>query len=240
MTALPPANQTIRQIWNTALDLLFPPRCVGCKRQGAWLCARCRAQAPPLPEPLCVHCGQSITSGDLCLDCQNRPLALHGLRSAHFFEGPLCSAIYAFKYNGLRQMAGPLGEMLFAGYTRFAIAADMMVPVPLHAARQSQRGFNQSLLLAQDLAGRVHLPVDGEHLLRMRNTRPQVGLGATARRSNVDGAFAWAGESLGGQRVLLIDDVCTTGATLESCADALYTAGAASVWGLTLVRERRD
>jgi ComF family protein len=233
------ASQTLLQVWNTALDLLFPPRCVSCKRRGAWLCARCRAKLVPIPDPLCVHCGQSITSGDLCPACQERPLALHGLRSAHLLEGPLRSAIHAFKYNGLRPLAGPLGEMLFAGHTRFAMAADIIVPVPLHRARQSQRGFNQSLLLAQELAGRVHLPVDGRHLVRLRDTRPQVGLGATARRTNVQGAFTWTGESLAGQRVLLVDDVCTTGATLESCADALYDGGAAEVWGLTLAREKQ-
>ena len=138
----------------------------------------------------------------------------------------------------MRALARPLGEILAEGYERYRLPADLIVPVPLHPARHSQRGFNQSLLLAEELSTHTHVPLNHRDLLRVRDTVSQVGLGAADRRTNVQGAFAWQGGLLKGQHVLLIDDVCTTGATMEACALALSSAGAASVWGLTLAREK--
>ncbi len=230
----------LRVLASSLLDLLFPPRCVSCKRLGAWLCARCRQSVEFVAPPLCVHCGRGIDSGTECASCRSRRLALDGLRAAAYFGGPLRDAIHAFKYSGVRELAGPLGDILYEGYQRYSLNVSLLVPVPLHKARHSQRGFNQSLLLAQELAARGGMPVSQRGLLRTRDTPSQVGLDAAGRRKNVQGAFAWQGPSLQGQSVLLIDDVCTTGATMEACAAALFSAGAPSVWGLTLAREKRD
>jgi ComF family protein len=205
---------------------------------GAWICTRCRKQIEAINPPLCVHCGRGVERGAVCYLCRSHRPALDGLRAAAYFGGSLREAIHAFKYNGVRALAGPLGEILYDGYLRHAIHADVLVPVPLHDARHSQRGFNQSLLLAQELARRSGLAVGQAGLLRTRDTRSQVGLGAAERRANVHEAFAWQGGSLASRRVLLIDDVCTTGATMEACAAPLYLAGALSVWGLTLAREK--
>jgi ComF family protein len=230
--------QAASRLWATALDLLFPPRCVACKRRGAWLCARCQQLIQPIPDPVCQSCGRGIDSGFVCDTCRHHPLALNGARSSAYFEGPLRLAIHHFKYNGLRTLAGPLGDLLGAAYARYSLRVDLIVPVPLHRSRQSQRGFNQSELLAARLSVMTAVPHTASGLLRMRNTPSQVGLSAAQRRDNVREAFSWQGASLQRQRVLLIDDVCTTGATLEACASALHTAGAASVWALTLARER--
>ena len=188
--------------------------------------------------PFCVHCGRGIDRGTECFLCRSHRPALDGLRAAAYFGGPLRDAIHSFKYNGVRELAGPLGEILYEGYQRYALSAGLLVPVPLHKARHSHRGFNQSLLLAQELARRSRLPMSQHDLLRTRDTPSQVGLDAAGRRKNVQGAFAWQGPSLQGQSVLLIDDVCTTGATMEACAATLFGAGAQSVWGLTLAREK--
>lgn len=232
------AGDALRSITSSALDLLFPPRCVSCKRRGAWFCARCRSSMNLIVPPFCDRCGQSVASGRLCDACRRRAPAIDGLRAVAYLDGGLRQAIHALKYNGVRALAQPLGEVLSEGYRRYALQADLIVPVPLHSARHSQRGFNQSLLLARELAVRVACPLDGNNLQRVRDTRSQVGLTARDRHSNVQGAFAWQGAPLQGQRVLLIDDVCTTGATMEACAAALCAAGAASVWGLALARER--
>jgi ComF family protein len=113
---------------------------------------------------------------------------------------------------------------------------DLVIPVPLHPSRQKERGFNQAGLLASVLAERARLPLNDGHLTRTRATPPQVGLGAEERKVNVQDAFIWEGNGLEGVRVLLIDDVCTTGATLEACAVALQAGGARLVWALTLAR----
>jgi ComF family protein len=220
------------------LDLFFPPRCVACKRRGAWFCARCRSQIETIAAPLCVHCGQGTEGEPICATCKQHPPKLDGLRAAGYLEGTLRLAIHAFKYTGVRELAAPLGEVLAEGYARYSLPADLIVPVPLHEARRNQRGFNQSLLLAEQLSTHTHLPVNQHDLLRLRDTASQVGLRALDRRKNVHGAFAWQGGSLKGRQVLLIDDVCTTGATIEACAAALLAAGAANVWGLTLAREK--
>jgi ComF family protein len=113
---------------------------------------------------------------------------------------------------------------------------DVVVPVPLHTARLRERGYNQAALLARELAQQAGLPIDEGTLVRKRATAPQVELNAKQRKENVHGAFYCSGNALTGKRVLLIDDVCTTGATLEACAVALYENGARSVQALTLAR----
>ena len=231
-------QSALSQLWAMTLDLFFPPHCVNCRRTGAWFCQRCRRAMAPIAEPVCRGCGQGIAQGTLCASCRSTPLALEGIRSAYYFEGPLREAIHAFKYKGVRMLGQPLGEMLYDGFSRYQLAADIIVPVPLHPSRQGQRGFNQSLLLAEHLAQQTGLRLAAHELRRTRNTPSQVGLHAQQRRANVHDAFVWSGAPLQGQRALVIDDVCTTGSTIEACAAALSTAGAASVWGLTLARER--
>lgn len=232
------AGDALRTVAAAALDLLFPPRCVSCKRRGAWFCTRCRSAMSVIEAPYCQRCGQSTSGASLCAACQRRPPAVSGLRAVAYLDGGLRQAIHAFKYNGVRALAQPLGETLADGYRRYALNADLIVPVPLHAARLNERGFNQALLLARRLGVHTGQPVSSGELARTRETPSQIGLSARDRHTNVQGAFAWQGGALHSRRVLLIDDVCTTGATMEACAAPLFAAGAASVWGLTLARER--
>jgi ComF family protein len=208
-----------------ALDLLFPPRCVGCGRGGSWFCAACAAAIVPAP----------AWSAGL------EPLA--GLWVTGLYEDPLRLAIQALKYEGKRQVAGPLGRLLAATYRRQMqyskrLRFDAVVPVPLHARRQVERGYNQSALLARGLARGVGLPLRDDVLWRWRHTPQQVGLDADRRQANVAGAFACAPRhpALAGTTLLLVDDVCTTGATLAACAETLRAAGVREVWGLTLAR----
>ncbi|MBN1135675.1 MAG: ComF family protein [Anaerolineae bacterium] len=165
---------------------------------------------------------------------------MDGLRACAFHSGPLRTAIHQFKYEGLRSLAAPLGQLMSQAWSELAPVdgLDAIVPVPLHPTRQRERGYNQASLLAREFGPSLHCPVIEDELFRVKATAPQINLSMEQRRANMRHAFECARGSLAGKRVLLVDDVCTTGATLEAAAAALYQAGAASVWSFTLARAR--
>jgi ComF family protein len=152
------------------------------------------------------------------------------------FEGSIRSAIHQFKYSYVRDLAVPLGEMLVSYWREMPVEVDVIVPVPLHIRRLRERGYNQSALLAQHLGTSLRIRVDCDCLRRSRYTVSQTQLDAQERSRNVQGAFACVGRGVDGGRVLLVDDVCTTGATRGACCRALQEGGAASVWALTVAR----
>jgi ComF family protein len=172
----------------------------------------------------------------LCRDCRVRPLTIAGIRSVVYLDGPLRKAIHRLKYTGIMALSEPLAQYMADYLTANPLAVDVVVPVPLHHRRQRERGFNQSVLLARGVAAASGLDVDERALARIRATVPQVGLDIYERRVNVMGAFEAHGNRVEGRRVLVVDDVCTTGATLEACGQALTAAGARSVWGFALAR----
>ncbi len=221
----------------TLLDFLFPPRCGGCGRSGQWFCDQCVAALAYLKPPLCLHCGQEMHGQRECRACRRHPLpaALSGVRALAHHEGSLRRAIHALKYERLSAIAEPLGGLLCHYLESNPFPFTLIMPVPLHAERQAERGYNQSALLAAAVSRRSGQPINASALTRQRNTPPQVGLNESERRKNLIDAFQCS-VRLDGQQVLLIDDVCTTGATMMECASALHAAGAASVWGLTLAR----
>ncbi len=222
--------------WDFLCDLVYPPHCAVCGRLGAWFCADCTQGIVPVSPPLCRHCGKTVAREGLCWNCQEGHSRLAGMRSAGLHLPPLQQAIHAFKYEGMRVLAEPLGAVMADAWRRDPLPASTIMPVPLHPKRLRQRGYNQSLLLARILGERIGLPLREGLLIRARNTRAQVGLGQEERLINVSEAFRCPGGTLQGERVLLVDDVLTTGATLESCAGVLLDAGAAEVWALTLSR----
>jgi len=172
----------------------------------------------------------------LCARCAKAPLAIHGIRSVALFEGTVRQAIHRFKYNFAREMVVPLGNLMVDYWWRSGLSADGLVPVPLHRRRRRERGFNQAELLSTYLGREIGLDVLVGALRRTRYTASQTKLGPEERHRNVEGAFACGDAGVAGRRILLVDDVCTTGATLEACSRALMEGGAQSVWALTLAR----
>lgn len=225
-----------RALRQALLDLFFPPRCVACRRIGGWFCAACQHTIEKILPPVCNRCGRPLLHR-ACPYCEKLPLQIDGTRATAFFEGALRHAIHILKYNHRPELAQPLGEMLSAYLSAYPLPVDVLIPVPLHAERERARGYNQSVLLAQVLGERNRLPVWHAALTRTRHTRPQVELDAADRRENVREAFA-AEPRVAGKHVLLIDDVCTTGATMDACGSALLKCGAKSVWGLAIARSR--
>jgi ComF family protein len=206
----------IRDLLDRLLDMLFPDRCVACGRMGALLCESCRGGLRPYPP-------------------EAPPAGLDGMAVAYLYGGPLRKAIHRMKYTGMRRVAVPLGDLLADHLRAAPQPADALMAVPLHAGRLAERGFNQSEELAARIARRTGLPlVPG--LARCRDTGHQASLGRRARRGNVEGAFVWAIHAPPPARVLIVDDVLTTGATLAACADALRAAGTREVRAVALAR----
>ena len=218
------------------LNLLFPPRCIVCGQVDSWLCDECAPKLPQLQGPVCARCGVPVTHPPLCPRCRQTPLRLQQVRSVFLFDGRPRAAIHHLKYRHGRELAAPLGRLLADYMATNPMPVDLVVPVPLHPRRLRQRGYNQAALLACELGRQAGLPVDQDGLQRVRETASQMRLNAAERQVNVRDAFACSNGNAQGRQVLLVDDVCTTGATLEACADALRAGGAKAVWALTLAR----
>jgi len=223
---------TLHSVYRYFLDFFFPPRCVQCRSVGQSICGKCLARIEWVGAPVCRVCGQPLEKivRHTCVD----PHILRWVRSAAVYSGPMRRAIHALKYSSDRILALFLVDIAFPRFEMPSLEFDRIVPVPLGPLREKERGYNQSVLLAEALSLKTQIPLDGKCLIRFRETRSQVGLTQDERKQNVHRAFS--ASSVAAKNILLVDDVCTTGATLQSCAEALRSAGAESVAGLTLAR----
>jgi len=229
-------------------DVVFPRDCVGCgtplrPASRGEFCAGCLASLPWMPEPVCAVCGEGFKvpspgdadrfAGRVCVRCREDPPPFIRARAAFAYQGAIRHAVQALKFRGRRAAGGALGRLMVEGLDRAGEIPQgiaMIAPVPLHRSRLRQRGYNQAALVAEPLAAALGLPLEEDVLVRERPTPPQVGLDRRERVLNLAGAFAvTAPGRVGGKRVLVVDDVLTTGATVSACAGALVKAGAQEV-----------
>jgi ComF family protein len=241
-------------IFARLIDLIYPHRCAECRSfivhdtdgDGVAcrnICFSCLANFHTLDSSHCTICGRPFASraGDshVCETCLRRRPAFDTLGAPYLYEGSLTTVIHRFKYGGKRELVLSLGPLLssFARAWAPAEKASLVMPVPLHPRRLRERGFNQSKLLAAYVARDLGTPLDFLSLRRVRYTIPQTGLRKTERRKNVRRAFGLERpERVSGKRVLLVDDVATTGNTLNECARVLLKAKAEKVSALVLAR----
>ncbi len=237
--------EAARLAWDGLLDFLYPPRCLVCEEHARpALCNSCTACFTPVPTPACPVCGRPVEGSSPCRLCAGMPTggggdwAFASARAAAIYEGPLRHAIHRFKYGRMILLGEPLGAFLANRLVVDGLlgeAVDAVVPVPIHPVRQRERGFNQTELLAAPVAAMLSVPLLPRALRRVRRTPPQVGLPPEARRANLQDAIAAPEPKLlAGCRVLLVDDVFTTGTTTDTCARSLKEAGAACVYVATL------
>jgi ComF family protein len=228
----------VAKLGEIILDLLFPKWCIGCGKRGDLICFSCQSLLPRIMPPLCPKCGKPQPSGILCSGCVSWKAEIDGIRSPFRFDGVMRQAIYNLKYRNLRTLAVPLANLIYDYLVDNSVPGDVLVPVPLHRKRLRERGYNQSQLLARELSKLINLPVIESCLIRKQHALPQARTATVEeRQTNVAGAFTCRDDRLREKRVLLIDDVSTSGATLDACAAALKAFGVSSVWGLVLARE---
>jgi competence protein ComFC len=241
------------------VSIFFPAGCRICEQlltraSRVPICDECLASFAPLTENVCEICGRPIQSTSLhdtgqnrCQTCREKPpgqektYAFDRARSFAAYDGPLVRAILLLKFKRMEPLGAWFAERLAEVVNTQGLQADVVVPVPLHRDRERERGYNQADLIARPLAKRLKLPHRGILLVRTRPRPDKHVLSLEERWESVRGAFATRpGSQVDNLRVLLVDDVMTTGATLDACARALRDAGAKSVLGLTVARAMRN
>jgi len=228
------------------LDRIYPPTCLACRAavdEAGTLCPTCWRAMPFIEQPYCERLGlpfaQELGPGLISPAAEVNPPVFARARAVARYDGPARKLAQRLKYNDRLDLAPAMGRWMARAGTEILSEADLITPVPLHRVRLWRRRFNQAAVLAGHVARHARLPCETGLIERIKATRPQVGLTREERASNLQGAFRLTPEAAGlavGRRIVLIDDVLTTGATLNACARALLKAGAARVDALTFAR----
>lgn len=236
----------LRLAARAGVDLLLPPQCMLCTAHvtpGGTLCPDCWARIDFVTEPMCPRTGRPFGhdpgAGVLSVEALEGRIAYGRARVVARYEDGIRELVHALKYRDRLDLARPLGHLMARSGQCLLAEADCLVPVPLYRFRLWRRRYNQAALLARWAGAAARVPVRTDLLVRTRPTRPQVGLTGTQRRRNVSGAFAVPDHlvpEVAGRRIVLVDDVITTGATVDACVRCLRRAGAASVDVLALAR----
>ena len=237
----------IRIIKDFLLNLFFPCFCLGCQKEGVWLCQDCLATLDILENfyCLCIKNPRMMAKPGKCKKCHSRKLS--GLYFAlPYQENPLTkNLIQRFKYPPyLKDLSGSLSALIIKHFllseqnTEEVFKDSALVPIPLDKNKIKRRGFNQAEEIAENLSEFLKIPLVSNNLIKIKKTLPQVGLSEEERQENLKGAFfCKAPEEIKGNNILLVDDVYTTGATMEECARVLKKSGAKEIWGIVIARE---
>jgi len=221
---------------NRIFDLFFPKFCVGCQIEGTWLCDECFQKIVFVSSQVCPQCGRLSLQGRYCTSCRKGKSIRGIICAAHYNGGPTKELIHNLKYNSVTEIVLILGKVMAKALQKNVPKKDILITfAPLHRRRLAQRGFNQAELLAKNISKTNKIPM--KNLLeKKKNTKRQVELKGRERRKNLEGVFAFKDGDLKGKTIIIVDDVTTTGATLNECAKVLKKAGAKEVWGLVVAR----
>jgi competence protein ComFC len=226
----------VYQLFLTGLDWLYPPDCCGCGKSGVHWCEDCQSRSHVIGNDCCEVCGDISVPKGVCKRCQSEKPDFTSVRSWATYEGPIRNTVRRLKYKGDFSLGASLAKLMIPALQATKWPVDIVMPVPLSLARLSERGYNQAALIARFIAAGLQVPYVEKGLIKVRNTRSQVGLQFEERKANVVGAFEAVEEHATGKRILVIDDVTTSGSTLRECAKALKHAGSSDVYGYTFAR----
>jgi len=239
------------------LDWIYPPRCISCRTiftplhnaPHRWICDNCKPLLITIASPFCLRCGHPKTSNTsnpyACLSCQSRQFHFESHRAAFVYDGVVRDMIHHIKFQNDRQAAQGLGQVLAEAAHEWGFNtsyADYIVPIPLHPSKKRTRGFNQAAILAKPLSKTLGISMAGDMIKRTKKTAPQSGLSVTGREQNLSDAFAYNKRKydISNKKILLIDDIFTSGATMSTCAKLLMANGAVKVTCLSLSIAVRD
>lgn len=229
-------QKTLRDWLTSSVNLLFPPRCAGCGNSKTDWCTSCDNGIDRITKPFCLRCGRPHSRIIRnCNSCFEYPEKLK-IRSFAKYKGPLLRALLQLKYRPNQRLSAVMGHWLAELLQSANWNPTLIAAVPLSKKRLRARGYNQSALIAKELSVIMDLHYDEHGISRTRETKSQVGLDPVARWNNVRKAFQADPIQVDGHRVILVDDLITTGATLSACAEALDEAGARIIYGLTVAR----
>lgn len=224
--------------WKLA-NFFFPCACLGCGKTGGWLCEDCVEGLERMHEPRCRRCGKELLADGSCPLCSVlREIAFDAVRSAFVYDGTIRDAIHKFKFKQKLGLSYTFANAIFSVYLNQNWQVDWVLPVPISKERLNERGYNQSAWVAKTFSLKSDLPYTVNGIWKRRNTAHQAALTESERRKNLGGAFKAEPVIVKGKSVLLIDDVLTTGTTINECARALRNAGAERVYGLTVAATR--
>lgn len=236
-------------MWNLLLDAVFPDKCAIChdilkKRRTGALCSACQRQLHPVTEPRCKRCSKSleVSGEELCGDCRGKTFYVTKGMALYSYDRMMQTAIANFKYGGELSCGAYFAGELIKRYGTWIkeIFPEVILPVPVHKKKLRFRGFNQAEYIAAQIGMELGIPVTGDYLIRTENTRPQKGLGVRARIENLQRSFGVIQTGRPYRNVLLVDDIYTTGATLEACGKALKETGTNRIYFLCLCIGRGD
>jgi ComF family protein len=232
-------NSIIFSLKEFILNLAFPRKCVGCGQEGAWICEKCEKKIVTVKSPTCPICNKLTKNGHFC-SRHRKDKALTGIIvAAYYREGPLKEAIHFFKYRYIREIADLLADLVIERLKLgFPYGDLVIIAAPLHRSREAMRGYNQAELLAKRVSKDYDIELVSDAVRRVMNNRPQVEMTGEERRKNIKGVFAMGLgiERVKNKTVLIVDDITTTGATLNEIALVLKKAGAKHVWGLVVAK----
>lgn len=212
---------------------MYPPSCICCgellEKQARYICRSCELKLHYLNEPTCLKCGKEIENEELefCGDCMTHKRSFIRGFPLLSYNDPIKESLYRFKYKGKKKYGTYYAQIIAKKYGDIFkdLDIDVLVPVPVHRKKLNKRGYNQAEVLANELGRIINIPVDGKLLIRSQNTMPQKKLDNVGREENLRNAFKTSGVEASYRRVLLVDDIYTTGSTIEACTRALNKIG---------------
>lgn len=222
------------------IDLLFPKHCVSCDKEGSFLCHDCKNKIIKIKTPFCPICNRITKDGKYCSRCK-KEAHLNGVIIATHYQSIIKKVIADYKYEGIKGLDNSLSDLLLSAFENTTLFTKqiILIPVPIHRSRFNQRGYNQSELLCKKIVNKIpHASLNSKIIIKNKNTSHQVSLTRKQRLNNVKGSFSikTKNQDISEKIIILVDDVYTTGATLNECAKILKPFYPKQIWGLVLAK----